>query len=266
MDSRRKRRLYHGNPLDLPKLKDCFRRWQQELHGKGWNSLFMDNHDLPRIVSRWGNDQEFRVESAKMLATMLHGMQGTPYIFQGEELGMTNIQLPIEAYVDLETVNLYNERIAKGYSHEAVMASIYARSRDNARTPMQWADQAQAGFTTGKPWVPVNPNYRQINAEAALADPESVFHHYRKLIELRKTYDVFRNGSFTLLLPEDEDIFAYTRDTDTEHMLVVCNFTDKTLQLDAPEAFRGAQVLLSNYAQPAEALRPYEAVMLYYQK
>ena len=251
-------------PLDLTKLKKCFCRWQQELYGKGWNSLFMDNHDLPRIVSRWGNDGEYRVESAKMLATMLHGMQGTPYIFQGEELGMTNIQLPIEEYVDLETVNVYNERTAKGYSHEDVMASIYARSRDNARTPMQWTAGEKAGFTTGKPWVPVNPNYLQINAEAAVADPDSVFHHYRKLIELRKTCDVFRNGSFTLLLPEDQNIFAYTRDTENEHMLVVCNFTDRYLHLDAPEAFRGAEVLLSNYAEPAEDLRPYEAVMLYY--
>jgi len=252
-------------PLHLPKLKECFRRWQQELHGKGWNSLFLDNHDLPRIVSRWGNDGPFRVESAKMLATMLHGMQGTPYVFQGEELGMTNIRLPIEEHVDIETLNVYKERLEQGYDPEAVMASIHARSRDNARTPMQWTAGENAGFTTGKPWVPVNPNYREINAEAALADEDSVFHHYRKLIELRKTYDVFRNGSFTLLLPEDEDIFAYTRDTEKEHLLVVCNFTDKELSLDAPEAFRGAQVLISNYTEEAENLRPYEAVMLYYE-
>ena len=252
-------------PLELPKLKECFRRWQQELHGKGWNSLFMDNHDLPRIVSRWGNDKEYRVESAKMLATMLHGMQGTPYIFQGEELGMTNICLPIEEHVDIETLNAYNERVAQGYDPEEVMASIHARSRDNARTPMQWTAEPGAGFTTGKSWVPLNPNYIAINAEAALEDQHSVFHHYRKLIELRKTYPVFRDGSFTLLLPEDPDIFAYTRDTEQEHLLVVCNFTDKTLHLDAPEAFQGAEVLLANYAQPAEMLRPYEAVMLYYQ-
>ena len=252
-------------PLELPKLKECFRRWQQELHGKGWNSLFMDNHDLPRIVSRWGNDKEYRVESAKMLATMLHGMQGTPYIFQGEELGMTNICLPIEEHVDIETLNAYNERVAQGYDPEEVMASIHARSRDNARTPMQWTAEPGAGFTTGKSWVPLNPNYIDINAEAALEDQHSVFHHYRKLIELRKTYPVFRDGSFTLLLPEDPDIFAYTRDTEQEHLLVVCNFTDKTLHLDAPEAFQGAEVLLANYAQPAEMLRPYEAVMLYYQ-
>ena len=251
-------------PLSLPKLKECFRRWQQELHGCGWNSLFMNNHDLPRIVSRWGNPREYRAESAKMLATMLHGMQGTPYIYQGEELGMTNIHMDIEDYVDIETHNLYRERISQGYSHEDVMRSIHARSRDNARTPMQWTAGENAGFTTGKPWVPVNPNYRQINAEAALADPDSVFHYYQKLIDLRKTYNVFRDGSFTLLCPEDEKIFAYTRDTDSEHLLVVCNFTGEFLHFDAPENFRGAEQILSNYTAEAPQLRPYEAVMLYY--
>ena len=251
-------------PLSLPKLKDCYKRWQNELHNKGWNSLFMNNHDLPRVVSRWGNDGQYRVESAKMLATMLHGMQGTPYIFQGEELGMTNIHLPIEEHVDIETLNVYNERIAQGYAPEAVMASIHARSRDNARTPMQWTAGEKAGFTTGTPWIPINPNYREINAEAAVADENSVFHYYRRLIELRKQYEVFRKGSFTLLCPEDERIFAYTRDTDREHMLVVCNFSGETLHLDAPENFVGTQVLLTNYVEPASELRPYEAVMLYY--
>ncbi len=251
-------------PLHLPKLKACFARWQQELHGKGWNSLFFNNHDLPRIVSRWGNDQTYRVESAKMLGTMLHGMQGTPYIYQGEELGMTNIRLPLEQYVDLETWNLYRERTAKGYAPEAVMESIYARSRDNARTPIQWTAGENAGFTTGKPWVPVNPNYQTINAEAALADPDSVFYHYQKLIRLRKEYDVLRSGDFTLLCPEDEKIFAYTRDTQQEHLLVVCNFTEEILDFDAPAKFQGAQLLLSNYAESSQKLRPYEAAMLYY--
>ena len=252
-------------PLSLPKLKDCFRRWQQELHGTGWNSLFMNNHDLPRIVSRWGNDREYRVESAKMLATMLHGMQGTPYIFQGEELGMTNIRLELEQYVDIETRNLYRERTARGDSHEQVMKSIYGRSRDNARTPMQWTAGPNAGFTTGTPWMPVNENFGTINAEAALADPESVFHHYRKLIELRKTYNVFRDGSFTLLWPEDKRVFAYTRDTRYSHLLVVCNFTGEQFPLDAPENFRGARMLISNYSSNSIELRPYEAVMLYYE-
>ena len=251
-------------PLDMAKLRAGLANGQQEVHGKGWNSLFFKNHDLPRIVSRWGNDGQFRVESAKMLATMLHGMEGTPYIYQGEELGMTNICLRLEEHVDLETLNLYKERIALGYDPEEVMASIHARSRDNARTPMQWTAGENAGFTTGKPWMPINPNYPQINAEAALADPNSVFHYYRKLIQLRKTYDVFRSGSFTLLCPEDENIFAYTRDTEQEHLLVVCNFTDELLDFDAPEAFRGAQMLLNNYEEASQKLRPYEAAILYY--
>ena len=252
--------------LPLPKLKDCYRRWQQELHGKGWNSLFMNNHDLPRVVSRWGDPKQYRVESAKMLATMLHGMQGTPYIFQGEELGMTNIHMDIENYVDIETHNVYKERLAKGYAEEDVMKSIHARSRDNARTPMQWTAGENAGFTTGKSWMPVNPNYTQINAEAALADPDSVFHYYRKLVQLRKNYDVFRDGSFTLLCPEDEKIFAYTRDTRTGHMLVVCNFTGETLDFEIPEEYRDAQTLICNYPTESEALRPYEAVMRYYER
>ena len=251
-------------PLSLPALKDCYCRWQQELHGTGWNSLFMNNHDLPRVVSRWGNDREYRMESAKMLATMLHGMQGTPYIFQGEELGMTNIILPIGEHVDIETLNVYKERLELGYDPEAVMASIHARSRDNARTPMQWTAGEKAGFTTGKAWMPLNPNYSEINAEAALTDPDSVFHYYQKLIRLRKTYDVFRKGRFTLLCPEDEKIFAYTRDTEEEHLLVVCNFTEEMLTFDAPENFEGAQCLLTNYSTEHECLRPYEAVMLYY--
>ena len=253
-------------PLSLPKLKDCFRRWQQELNGEGWNSLFMNNHDLPRIVSRWGNPKEYRVESAKMLATMLHGMQGTPYIYQGEELGMTNIHLDsIDQYVDIETHNLYRERMAQGYAEEDVMKSIWARSRDNARTPMQWTSGKNAGFTTGTPWMPVNPNYPQINAEAALADPESVFYHYQKLIRLRKTYDVFRDGAFTLLCPEDERVFAYSRDTKYSHLLVVCNFTAEQFPFDAPENFRGARMLLSNYSTDSVELRPYEAAILYYE-
>ena len=253
-------------PLELPKLKECYCRWQQELHGKGWNSLFMNNHDLPRVVSRWGNAGKYRVESAKMLATMLHGMQGTPYIYQGEELGMTNIRLPMEQHVDIETHNVYRERIALGYDPEEVMRSIHARSRDNARTPMQWSAEENAGFTTGTPWVPVNPNYREINAEAAMADPDSVFHYYQKLIRLRKTHNVFRDGNFELLLPEDKKIFAYTRDTEKQHLLVVCNFTEESLYLDAPERFRSARMLISNYKEEAEELRPYEAVMLYYEE
>jgi len=251
-------------PLHLPRLKDCFRRWQQELYGQGWNSLFMNNHDLPRVVSRWGDPGKYRVESAKMLATMLHGMQGTPYIYQGEELGMTNIHLDISQYVDIETHNVYRERLEAGFDRDAVMRSIHARSRDNGRTPMQWTAGENAGFTTGTPWMPVNENYRSINAEAALADPDSVFYHYQKLIRLRKEYPVFRDGWFELLDPGDEKVFTYTRDTDWEHLLVVCNFTGETMDFEIPGRFWGSRLLISNYTTYAPELRPYEAVMLYY--
>ena len=250
--------------LPLVKLKDCYRRWQQELGQEGWNSLFMNNHDLPRIVSRWGDDGVYRVESAKMLATMLHGMQGTPYIYQGEELGMTNIRLDLPQYVDVEIHNFYRERMAQGYSHDSVMESIWKRGRDNARTPMQWTAGENAGFTTGDPWLTVNPNHATINAEAAMADPDSVFHYYKKLVQIRKDYDVIRSGSFTLLCPEDEKIFAYTRDTEDAHLLVVCNFSGEEQPFDLPEAYRDAQVLIANYPDRAHILRPYEAMMLYY--
>ena len=252
-------------PLHLPSLKACLRNWQQGLHGEGWNSLFLNNHDLPRIVSRWGNDREYRVESAKMLATMLHGMQGTPYIFQGEELGMTNIKLDIQQYVDVEILNLYRERTAAGYSHEDVMASIYARGRDNARTPMQWTAGGNAGFTTGKPWLPVNENHSFINAEAALEDENSVFHYYQKLICLRKDYDIIRDGWFELMDPENEAVFAYTRDMDSAHMLVVCNFTGEEQDWKLPWNYVGARKLIGNYPDDHETLRPYEAYICYYE-
>ena len=252
-------------PLYLPQLKECLCRWQQGLHGEGWNSLFFNNHDLPRIVSRWGNDKEYRVESAKMLATMLHGMQGTPYIFQGEELGMTNIKLDISQYVDVEILNLYKERTAAGYSHESVMDSIYARGRDNARTPMQWSGEENAGFTTGKPWLPVNENHSAINAEAALADPDSVFHYYQKLIALRKEYDIFRDGWFEMIDPGSEKVFAYTRDTDNAHMLVVCNFSGDTFEWKLPKDYHGAKKLIGNYPDDFVNLRPYEAYICYYE-
>ena len=252
-------------PLYLPQLKECLCRWQQGLHGEGWNSLFFNNHDLPRIVSRWGNDKEYRVESAKMLATMLHGMQGTPYIFQGEELGMTNIKLDISQYVDVEILNLYKERTAAGYSHESVMDSIYARGRDNARTPMQWSGEENAGFTTGKPWLPVNENHSAINVEAALADPDSVFHYYQKLIALRKEYDIFRDGWFEMIDPGNEKVFAYTRDTDNAHMLVVCNFSGDTFEWKLPRDYHGAKKLIGNYPDDFVNLRPYEAYICYYE-
>ena len=224
----------------------------------------MNNHDLPRIVSRWGDDGKYRVESAKMLATMLHGMQGTPYIYQGEELGMTNCPLSLEDYVDIEIHNLYRERMEKGYAHEDVMKSIHKRGRDNARTPMQWTAGDNAGFTTGKPWLKVNPNCDVINAEAALADQDSIYYYYQKLIELRKTREVFRTGRFELVDGENEKIFAYTRDTEDEHLLVICNFTDEEVPFAIPERFKGSKCLISNYDDAAAVLRPYEAGMLCY--
>lgn len=175
-------------PLELLELKKVLSKWQTALGEEGWNSLFWNNHDLPRIVSRWGNDKEYRVESAKMLGTLLHGMKGTPYIYQGEELGMTNIRLEnIEDYNDIESINMYKDRIKKGYSHEEIMNSIYKKGRDNGRTPMQWDDSENAGFTTGKPWLSINENYKEINAKKSLEDKNSVFYHYKKLIEIRKS-------------------------------------------------------------------------------
>ncbi len=251
-------------PLELPKLKKALARWQEGLYGAGWNSLFLNNHDLPRIVSRWGNPRQYREESAKMLATMLHGMQGTPYIYQGEELGMTNIHLEdINQYVDLESINLYNERVAKGYAPEDVMRSIWARGRDNSRTPMQWDDSPNAGFTTGTPWLVVNDNYHTINAQAALADPESIFHYYRQLITLRKQCPVLQDGAFRLLLPDDEKVFAYTRELPQEKMLVVCNFSADYVPFELPEEFYGCPIILGNYPGECDALRPYEAMMFY---
>lgn len=253
------------SPLPFVKLKKTLAKWQTELAGQGWNSLFWNNHDLPRIVSRWGNDGKYRVESAKMLASVLHGMQGTPYIYQGEELGMTNVHFDdISQYKDIETLHMYKERMEEGYSEEEVMASIYAKGRDNARTPMQWDESRHAGFTKGTPWIAVNPNYREINAAREMADPDSVFRYYQKLIRLRKEYPVFADGVFSLLLEEDEQIFAYTRTDEESELLVWANFTDRPAQCTWPEEWKEAEVLLSNYdsSMKANELRPYETVMM----
>lgn len=263
LDQQEGKEKWDTKPLYLPDLKKCLAHWQNGLHGRGWNSLFMNNHDLPRVVSRWGNDGVYRVKSAKMLATMLHGMEGTPYIYQGEELGMTNIKLPIGEYRDLEILNMYKERMAKGYREEDVMASIYARGRDNARTPMQWTDSENAGFTTGTPWMPLNPNYHEINAEQALADPDSVFHYYRRLIHLRKTTPVIRHGDFTLLDADNEKVFSYVRRDDEHELLVVCNFTGETLAYPVPAEFGEAEMMLCNDdCHHDGTLKPYEAFML----
>lgn len=255
-------------PLPFMKLKEVFARWQTQLCGRGWNSLFWNNHDLPRIVSRWGNDGQYRVESAKMLAILLHGLQGTPYIYQGEELGMTNVQFGIEDYRDIETLNLYRERLEKGYSREEIMRSIHAKSRDNARTPMQWNDEENAGFTQGTPWLKVNPNYTEIHAAAQVNDGDSVFACYRKLVHLRKEYPVFVDGDFRLLLEEDENIFAYTRTNKDSRLLVLCNFYDRTVRFSLEEDISDMELLATNYRETGSAgtLRPYEARMLYLKK
>ncbi|MEE1216557.1 MAG: alpha-glucosidase [Agathobacter sp.] len=250
-------------PLPFKKLKKIMAHWQNELYNCGWNSLFWDNHDLPRIVSRWGNDREYRVESAKMLAILLHGMQGTPYIYQGEELGMTNVQYDIEDYKDCEIINMYHERLEKGYSKDEIMKSIYAKGRDNARTPMQWDDSANAGFTTGTPWIKVNDNYDKINAKSQVDDPDSIFSCYKKLVQLRKDYPVFVDGKFTLLLEDDENIFAYSRKNEEKTMIVVCNFFDKEIPMPLAKECEGMEVLISNYKNTSDmsVLRPYEARM-----
>lgn len=250
-------------PLPFKKLKKIMAHWQNELYNCGWNSLFWDNHDLPRIVSRWGNDREYRVESAKMLAILLHGMQGTPYIYQGEELGMTNVQYDIEDYKDCEIINMYHERLEKGYSKDEIMKSIYAKGRDNARTPMQWDDSANAGFTTGTPWIKVNDNYDKINAKSQVDDPDSIFSCYKKLVQLRKDYQVFVDGKFTLLLEDDENIFAYSRKNEEKTMIVVCNFFDKEIPMPLANECEGMEVLISNYKDTSDmsVLRPYESRM-----
>lgn len=251
-------------PLDVLELKKVLSKWQTELGGEAWNSLFWNNHDLPRIVSRWGNDGEFRIESAKMLATLLHGMQGTPYIYQGEELGMTNVQYAIEDYRDIELLNFYKERMGRGYPESSVMESIYAKGRDNARTPMQWDTSDNAGFTRGEPWIKVNPNYKHIHAEQSLNNPESIFHYYRKLIQLRKDHEVIVYGDYELIFPENPDVFAYTRTLNGTTILVVCNFEGDTTELSLQEHLtKSNQLLISNYAGELSEgiLRPYEARM-----
>ena len=237
-------------PFDLIKLKEILNKWQVELHDKGWNSLYWNNHDQPRIVSRFGNDGENRVKSAKMLGTLLHMMQGTPYIYQGEELGMTNVQFnSIQEYRDIETLNMYNEKIAEGKNPDEIMKSIYIKGRDNARTPMQWDSQTHGGFTTGEPWLALNPNYKEINAEEAVNDPHSVFHYYKKLIKLRKENPIIVYGTYKLILEEDKQVYAYTRTLDNQTLLVITNFYPEEVEFNLPETitFQEKELWISNY-------------------
>ncbi|WP_110113516.1 alpha-glucosidase [Bacillus sp. CGMCC 1.16541] len=254
-------------PLDLADLKWSLSRWQYALEHKGWNSLYFNNHDQPRVVSRFGNDREYREKSAKMLGTLLHMMKGTPYVYQGEELGMTNVKFDsIEEYRDIETLNMYKEYQEKGVSEESIMESIYAKGRDNARTPMQWDDSEYAGFTTGTPWIAVNPNYKQINAKQVIEDPKSVYHYYRKLIELRKQYDVIVHGRYKLIEDTHPSVYAYTRQLHEQTLVVICNFYEEECEFTLPENihYDRLELLLSNEDNvrgdiQSFTLNPYEA-------
>ena len=251
-------------------FKKTMIKWQEELQGKAWNSLFLGNHDQPRSVSRFGNDNPaYRETSAKMLATCLHMMQGTPYVYQGEELGMTNAYFDkLEDYRDIESINFFTELTEAGImTPEYMMKCLMLRSRDNARTPMQWNDSAQGGFTSGKPWIRINSNYKEINAAQQLGDPASVFHYYQKLIRLRKEKDIIVYGDFEALCRDDDKIFAYTRKLDQKKLLTVCNFSDQDAEMEIPEEFAGAQCLITNLGRTVFdrnfVLRPYEAFVLY---
>ncbi len=238
-------------PWRLHDLKQVMTRWQKDLEKKGWNSQYLTNHDTPRAVSRFGDDGQYRVESAKLLATFLHLLHGTPYVYQGEEIGMTNVRFEsIEDYQDIETRTIYHELVEeKGIAPDAAMEIIYARSRDNSRTPMQWDDTLYAGFTTGTPWLKVNPNYREINVQQALTDPNSIFAYYQQLIRLRKTHPVIVYGTYDLILESHEQVYAFTRTLKDERLLVLLNFTQDTPVLTLPDevAFDSQELLISNY-------------------
>ncbi|MFI6082913.1 alpha-glucosidase [Streptomyces sp. NPDC051217] len=270
--------LDHGDgkfdvrPLNLLDLKASLGRWQDGLGGTGWNSLYWNNHDQPRVVSRFGDDGPGnRVRSATMLATVLHLHRGTPYVYQGEELGMTNAPFTsIDDFRDIESLNHYAEAVDRGTDPARVLAGLRAMGRDNARTPMQWDASPHAGFTTGTPWIPVNPNHTEVNAEAAYADPSSVFHHYRGLIALRHSEPVVAHGDFTMLLPEDPRVYAYTRrlvetDGTATELLVLGNFTGDTAAVDLPDdGWRDADLLIGNVPHPEPlgttlTLAPWEA-------
>jgi oligo-1,6-glucosidase len=253
------------HPLALRDLKASLGRWQAALAERGWNSLYWNNHDQPRVVSRFGDDGVHRVRAAKMLGTVLHMHRGTPYVYQGEELGMTNAPFAsIDDFRDIESLNHYAAAVAAGRRPEDVLASLRAMSRDNARTPMQWDSSEHAGFTTGTPWLAVNPNYLEINAKAALADPDSVLHHYRRLIELRHTEPVVAHGDFTMLLPDHEQVYAFTRRLAGVELLVLGNFSGEGAEVPELAEWARAEVLLGNWPLPEKpdahvALQPWEA-------
>ncbi len=256
-------------PFDFLELKRIFNHWQSGMHGKGWSALFWCNHDQPRIVSRFGDEGEHRVVAAKMLASTLHGLQGTPYIYQGEEIGMTNPGYQhIDDYQDVESRNIFAIKQAEGMSEAEILAILAAKSRDNSRTPMQWSAAPNAGFTQGSPWLKPAANYPEINAEAALADPDSVFWHYRDLIALRKAHPIFTQGDYQELLAGNEQIWAYTRSADGQTLLVVSNFYGEPVEFALPAELQTGEgrLLLGNYpdspARPQSCeLRPYESLI-----
>ena len=254
-------------PMPLVPLKENLSKWQKGLDGVAWNSLYFCNHDQPRIVSRLGDESDaYRELSAKCIATCLHMMQGTPYIYQGEELGMTNTVFnSVDDFRDLESINAYRELVESGlYTDEDMFPKIAHKSRDNARTPMQWDASENAGFTTGTPWIAVNPNYKKINVADQLKREDSVFHYYQKLIRLRKENEIIVYGNYELLLPEDENIFAYKRTLDNQKLLVVCNFSKIEQKFDF-SGYENAKILISNYNRDAGEdgiLKPYEATVL----
>lgn len=260
--------------FDFMELKNIFNTWQTGMqNGNGWSAVFWCNHDQPRIVSRFGDDKKYHKESAKMLATAIHMLRGTPYIFQGEEIGMTNAYFDkIEDYRDVESINYYKILRENGLSHDEVMNIIMERSRDNSRTPMQWDNSLNAGFTKGTPWISVAKNYKDINVEYQINDEESILNHYKKLIEIRKRFDVVAYGDYTPILEENSDVFTYVRTYNNENILVVNNFYGKETKIDIPkEIFKGAKevkILISNYKDSScefdnLLLRPYESIVYY---
>ena len=255
--------------MDLRDMKKILTHWQKGLQDVAWNSLYWENHDQPRSVSRFGNDSdEYREISAKMLATCLHMMQGTPYVYQGEELGMTNCPFnTLENFRDLESINAFHELTEQGKkTKEEMLAAISYKGRDNARTPMQWDDSAYAGFSTAEPWIMVNPNYTKINAKEQVNREDSVFKYYQKLISLRHNSDLIVYGTYDLILDDDTDIYAYTRTLDDEKLVVYCNFSENTRDVEVPAEFTDGNILISNYADAKAdkkiTLRPYEAVVI----
>ena len=269
VDSDEKAGKWTTRKMDLRDLKEILTRWQKGLQDIAWNSLYWENHDQPRSVSRFGNDSdEYREISAKMLATCIHMMQGTPYVYQGEELGMTNCPFnTLDNFRDLESINAFHELTEQGkMTEEDMMAAIGYKGRDNARTPMQWDDSAYAGFSTTNPWIMVNPNYTKINAKDQVNREDSVFKYYQKLIKLRHESELIVYGTYDLILDDDKDIYAYIRTLGDEKLIVYCNFSENTREVELPEEFTNGKVLISNYidakANQKITLRPYEAIVI----